>query len=161
MLKSKSFIYISLLVIMIIWGFNVVAIKLLVEYFKPLTIQSIRIFTASLVVFSVLGMNKPFRRLTAREWLLLGMGALTGVVAHHSLLAIGLTQTTASNTGLILGLVPLMTAIFAVIFLRDRLTPLKIVGIILAFAGVTFVVLSGNSRIGEVSSGDLFVFYRW
>ncbi|AMQ21844.1 hypothetical protein A0V43_14250 [Geobacillus sp. JS12] len=46
---SKSFVYISLVLIMMIWGLNVIAIKILVEHFSPVTLTSFRIFTAGIV----------------------------------------------------------------------------------------------------------------
>ncbi|TKD72551.1 DMT family transporter [Pseudalkalibacillus hwajinpoensis] len=155
---KKFGLYGGLFLLMVIWGFNVIAIKLLVTEFTPIMIQSIRIFSASLVVFAVLFIAKDLRKLTRKEATYTIFGAVTGVVGHHSFLAVGLTNTSASNAGLILGLVPLMTALFAVLFLKDKMTLLKATGILLALVGVSFVVLSGGGRLGSASSGDIFVF---
>ncbi|WP_377891122.1 DMT family transporter [Alkalihalobacillus sp. R86527] len=155
----KNFVlYGGLLLLMVIWGFNVVAIKLLVNTFTPVMIQSIRIFAAGLVVLAVVLIGKDSRKISRKEAAYIGGGAITGVVCHHSFLAVGLTRTTASNAGLILGLVPLMTALFAVLFLKDKMTFSKGAGIFLALVGVSFVVLSGYSGTGAVSGGDLLVF---
>lgn len=143
---------------MLVWGFNVVAIKLLVNTFTPVMIQSLRIFAASMVVLAVLITVKDIRKLTRKEAIYVVGGAITGVVFHHSFLALGLTSTSASNAGLILGLVPLMTALFAVLFLRDKMTFVKGAGIVIALVGVSFVVLSGSGGPGSVSVGDLLVF---
>ncbi|WP_270180682.1 DMT family transporter [Alkalihalobacillus sp. CinArs1] len=155
----KNFVlYGGLLLLMVIWGFNVVAIKLLVNTFTPVMIQSIRIFTAGLVVLAVVLIGKDLRKISFKEAGYISAGAITGVVCHHSFLALGLTSTTASNAGLILGLVPLMTAFFAVLFLKDKMTFTKGAGILLALVGVSFVVLSGHNQPGSVSSGDFLVF---
>ena len=155
---KKFGLYGGLFLLMVIWGFNVIAIKLLVTEFTPIMIQSVRIFSASLVVFAVLFIAKDLRKLTRKEANYTIFGAVTGVVGHHSLLAIGLTDTSASNAGLILGLVPLMTALFAVLFLKEKMTFLKATGILLALIGVAFVVLSGGDGLGSASRGDLYVF---
>lgn len=154
---NKGLIYGLLLCLMMVWGFNVIAIKVLVDYFTPITIQAFRILTAGIVVLGVLLAKNEFRKMNKKEAGYIALIALTGVFAHHSLLATGLSQTSASNGGLILGLVPLTTSIFAMLFLGDRLTPLRLLGIILGFVGVTFVVLNGSGGIGSASLGDLYV----
>ena len=44
-------IYFMLVVLTFIWGVNVSLVKVLVEHMQPVTITSIRIFTAGLTVF--------------------------------------------------------------------------------------------------------------
>lgn len=154
---ARPIIYGLLLFIMMIWGLNVIAIKILVNNFSPVTITAVRIITAGVVVISILGIRKEFRKLTSRETFYMVLAAMTGVLGHHFFLAMGLARTTASNAGLILGLVPLMTSIFAMLFLGDRLTWLKLLGITLGLSGVSFIVLNGSS-LGAVSIGDVSIF---
>lgn len=155
---SKWVLYLLLFMIMVVWGFNVVAIKALVSHFPPVLITSLRIFTAAIVVFIFLFYGKLFKKLTVKQLGAIFMASLFGVLGHHIFLAIGLTQTTASNAGLILGLVPLATSICAILFLGDRLTILRFIGILFAFVGVSFIVLNGNSKLGGFSFGDILVF---
>ncbi|MBM7553468.1 DMT family transporter [Thalassobacillus pellis] len=155
---SKSLTYTLLFLIMMIWGFNVTAIKVLVDNFAPVTITAFRILVAGIVVMLFLGINKEFHRTNKTQLGYITLGALTGILGHHFFLATGLTMTNASNAGLILGLVPLMTSVFAIIFLGDRLTVLRMIGIILGFSGVAFIVLSGGGNVGSISRGDVNIF---
>ncbi|WP_044749293.1 DMT family transporter [Bacillus alveayuensis] len=155
---SKLSTYIALVSVMVIWGMNVVAIKILVNSFAPITITSLRIFTASLAVFLVLLATKGMRKLTKKEVGTIFAASLFNVVGHHFFLAAGLTKTTASNAGIILGLSPLVTALLAIVFLGDRFRLSKFVGIILGFTGVVFIVNHSSAKIGAVSLGDLFIF---
>ncbi|AIE60079.1 DMT family transporter [Bacillus methanolicus] len=155
---SRSFIYLSLIVIMMIWGLNVIALKILVEHFSPVTLTSFRILTAGIVVILILFFTGQLRKLTRKEVIYIGTAALFSVVAHHLFLAVGLTKTTASNAGLILALVPLVTSVLAVVFLGNRFTVFRFVGILLGFTGVMFVVLNGKTGIHHVSIGDFYIF---
>ncbi|WP_257351673.1 DMT family transporter [Pseudalkalibacillus decolorationis] len=155
---SRPITYLLLLLIMMIWGFNVIAIKILVDYFAPITITAFRILTAGLVVMIFLGVKKEFRKVTSQQLIYVTIGTLTGYLGHHFFLATGLTLTTASNTGLILGLVPLMTSLFAILFLGDRLTLLRLLGITLGLTGVSFIVLNGAGKLQGISTGDLYIF---
>jgi len=150
--------YILLLMVMIVWGLNVVAVKYLVENFPPVMMQGLRIGTAGLFAMLILYFLKDLRKLTMKEWRFTILAAIFGQIGHHSMLAIGLVNTTASNASLILGLIPLTTAIFAMIFLGDRLTMIRFIGILSGFGGVAFVVLNPDQSVSGMTSGDMFVF---
>ncbi|MEL3974334.1 DMT family transporter [Rossellomorea oryzaecorticis] len=150
--------YLVLVFIMMVWGFNVPALKTLVTAFTPVTITSLRIFTAGITVFIILGIMKKIRIPTRRESLFIISGGLLNVVSHHYFLSVGLTQTTSTNGGLILGTGPLLTALLASILLRNRPTVIKVIGFILGGIGVSIIVLSGGEGLGNLNSGDLMVF---
>ncbi len=155
---SKPATYILLLLLMMIWGFNVIAIKLVVNYFEPVTITAFRILTAGIVVLIVLAAKKEFRKMTRQQLVYVTIGSLTGITGHHYFLSMGLTMTTASNTGLIIALVPLMTSLLAIVFLGDRLTLLRFIGIFLGLIGVSFIVLNGSGELSSISRGDFYIF---
>ncbi len=141
-----------------IWGVNVSFIKILVEHFLPVTITALRIFTASLAVFFTLGIMKSVRWPQGKEWGYIFGGSLLSVVCHHYFLAEGLTETSATNAGLILGLGPLLTALFATILLKGTLTIARWIGFLLGGAGVSFTVLAGGTGVSAVTAGDVDIF---
>ncbi|WP_100330296.1 DMT family transporter [Bacillus xiapuensis] len=151
-------IYVILVGTMIVWGFNVSFIKILVGHFMPATITALRIFTAAATVFLFLGLSRSIRLPHAGEWKYVFGGALSSVVAHHYFLAEGLTETSATNAGLILGLGPLLTALLAAVLLRRRPTFIRFIGFILGGVGVGFTVLAGSEGMGALSAGDADIF---
>ncbi|MBE4909006.1 DMT family transporter [Bacillus luteolus] len=154
---KKPLLYGLLLFVMVVWGFNVIAVKIIVESFSPVTITSLRVFLAGLVVLAVLFYRKELKRVTKQEATYILIGAFSGVLGHHLFLAVGLTTTTASNAALILGLIPLVTSIFAVLFLKARFTITKLLGVILGFTGVSFIVMNG-AGVHYISIGDFYIF---
>jgi len=142
---------------MMVWGVNVVALKVIVTSFPPVTITSLRVFTASLTVLIALLLTKNLRRITKQEALYTFLAAVFGVLGHHFFLAIGISNTTASNAGLILALVPLATALLASIFLGNRITFMKFIGILLGLVGVSFIVLKGSGQLKNIAIGDIYV----
>ncbi|WP_245308161.1 DMT family transporter [Halalkalibacter urbisdiaboli] len=149
-------VYIIAFSAMATWGVNVVMLKVLVEALPPSTMTSFRILFAGIALLGIAYYTKSFRTLTKLEWRNTLLGALFGVVIHHYFLAHGLTLTNASNTALILALVPITTSIFAIIFLGDRLTKWRLLGIVLAFFGVLLV--QGGSGTLVIHKGELFIF---
>lgn len=143
---------------MIIWGLNVVATKILVENFMPVTMTSIRVFTAGISVLIILFMMKKIRKLTKKEFGYVFFGGLLNVVAHHYFLSIGVSQTSASNSGLILGMGPILTAILSVLFLGTGMTFIKVIGILSGLTGVSFIVFQSGGGFHGVSHGDFYIF---
>ncbi|MCM3538737.1 DMT family transporter [Priestia endophytica] len=140
-----------------VWGLNLVIIKVLVEDLPPQTMTAFRIMMAGITALIIIVLGKSFRRLSKKEWIYTLLGMLFGVILHHLLIAIGLTMSDASNASLILALVPLTTAILAVLFLGEQLTKLRMIGFILALTGV-FFIQGGSFSDMQLSQGDLILF---
>jgi drug/metabolite transporter (DMT)-like permease len=150
--------YFILVFVMMMWGLNVVAIKILIEYFPPILMQSTRIFLGGLLLILFFWWRKNLQKLTRKEWIITIAAGVLGVTGHHLFLAIGLLHSTASNAGIILALSPLTTSILGIFFLKDRLTKMRMIGICLGFGGVVFVILNGNGTLGGISPGDFLIF---
>jgi drug/metabolite transporter (DMT)-like permease len=88
------------------------------------------------------------------------MGFL-GVFVHQLLQAHGLRMTTAMNTGWLIGLIPIWSALLAAVLLRERFGFWKIAGLAGGFAGALLVVTRGDfsARVFARPStiGDLLI----
>lgn len=155
--KRLLLIYGLVFFVTAIWGLNMVLIKVLVEHLPPQTMTAFRIMMAGITALIIIVLGKSFRRLSKREWIYILLGCVFGVILHHSLIAIGLTIIDASNASLILSLVPLTTAILAVLFLGEQLTKLRIIGFLLALTGV-FFIQGGSFNNMQLSPGELILF---
>ncbi|TRM10525.1 DMT family transporter [Lentibacillus cibarius] len=151
-------IYSLLLLVMLMWGINLSAIKVLVAAMDPVLLQAFRIMTAGvsvLVICAVMGILRwPYKH----EWLIIFSISIFNVILHHSFLAVGLEMTSGINGALILGMNPLITAMLALIILRQRMTWVRVVGFILGFIGVVITTLMGTGELTGISLGDLMVF---
>lgn len=128
-----------------IWAGNTVVNKLAVGVIFPTEIGFYRWLLAALLFTPF--MLKP----VFANWALirpnLGKIAVLGVmgmVVYQSLAYYAATLTTATNMGIILSLMPLMSLTAAIISLGQRLTYGALVGAVLSFAGVVVVVSAGN-----------------
>ena len=151
-------IYMVLFVLMIIWGFNVSILKIVVENIAPITVTSFRIFIAAITVFLILGYKRRIRWPYKKEWVYILTGSCLSVIFHHYLLADGLTKTSATNAGLILGMGPLLTALLSMLFFKKRPTLIAALGFILGGIGVSVIVLFGSGRLQSINLGDLEIF---
>lgn len=155
--NKNMLIYLLVFIIMVLWGLNIVILKLLVTELPPATMTAFRIMIAGVTTLCILILTRSFRRMTKQEWIYTLLGTLFGVVLHHSLLAISLTMIDASSAALILALVPLTTVILAIFFLGEKLTGARLLGIFLALIGVFFI--QGESFTSfHLSLGEVLIF---
>lgn len=145
------------ILVMMIWGLNVVILKVLVDELPPLPMTAVRITIASVTAYLIIKFSYSFRKVTKNELFLIIISAIFGVIIHHLFLAVGLTTINASNAALILALVPVTTALFASIFLGEAVTMLKFLGFVLALIGVFFIQGASFSEF-VMSKGELIVF---
>ncbi len=143
---------------MVIWGFNVIATKLLVTSFAPVTMTAFRIFTAAIGVFIILFILKLMRKPSKKEWMYIIICSFFNVVGHHYFLSLGLKETSASNGGIILGMGPILTTIMAILFLGNKVTFTRFIGIFLGFIGISFIVFQNEDGLQMMSLGDVHVF---
>lgn len=151
-------IYVLLLLVMLMWGLNVSALKVLVDAIDPMLLTSFRVMTAGVAVLIACAFMGILRWPLKHEWLIIFGLSIFNVILHHIFIAVGLEMTTGVNASLILGLTPLVTMMMAVVLLRQKVSRLRVVGFFLGFLGVVVANVSGAGGLGAVSLGDFVVF---
>jgi drug/metabolite transporter (DMT)-like permease len=124
-----------------LWGGNVVALKFGLETFPPFWSAFWRMLSACLAVV-VYAKFKGIRIIPKKgEW---GPFAALGAMftAQISGLNVGTNWTSAAYAVVLLNAHPVFTNLYGHFFdSEDKLTPRRIVGLVLAFAGIAYVVL--------------------
>jgi drug/metabolite transporter (DMT)-like permease len=145
----------------IFWGVSFVATKAVVAEISPVALTFARASLATLFLSAALALRgQPILppRTALRSLALMGF---VGVAAHQTLQAYALTLTSAVNTGWLIGLTPIWSALLAAIMLKERFSAPKLVGLGLGFVGAFVVVTRG--RVGATTlsvpttRGDLLI----
>jgi drug/metabolite transporter (DMT)-like permease len=92
------------------------------------------------------------------DWLKLAGVGLLGNTCYQVLFAIGLDLTTSAISSLLIGTIPIWTALLAMALGWERISTRTWVGIALAFGGVVLVTLGspqGNSSTQDLLVGNL------
>lgn len=147
-------IILLLLVVVILWGINVVMIKYLTTFFPPLALAPIRLFLATCLLLPAVMLKHGYEKPPRAAWLPMGGVSLFAIFLHHITLSWGIAATSGTHAALILGLNPLLTTIMASRMAAEPLSWSKGVGVILGFCGVVLVV-SGKDQGTATLIGDL------
>ena len=142
----------------IFWGTSFIATKILLEEISPVTIIIMRLIIASVLLSSIAVITKRDFKINLKNHSRILLLALIAVF-HLWIQVTGLKYTSASNTGWIIGTAPVFIAIIAFFFLKEKISLIQTGGILVAMAGLLFLVGKGNPLNIDLvkNKGDLLV----
>ena len=139
--SSRSISIALLLTAILIWGAAYVVTKGGLSELPPMLFALLRYAVASVVLVPLALARGGVARLPRPvPWKTLILMAISGVSLYYFLFNGALFYTTASQVALIQSAFPAIVAMMAVLWLRERLSRRRIVGIALAVAGVILIV---------------------
>jgi drug/metabolite transporter (DMT)-like permease len=160
---SPKFVYLALAVSACLWGGGFAVAKFALREVSPLELWAgASVFAATTQALWVVARRRiRFLRLP-RPLVLPMVGlALAGQTLLNGLTYLGLAYTTATNAALLYGFSPVLIAVLAALLLGERLTPWKLAGAAVGFAGVALIITQGqlsSLRLHGVLAGNLIVF---
>jgi len=147
-------IYIKLLLTAVFWGGTFIAGRIIAQNVVPSCAAFLR-FAIAVVFLVVLTWwtEGTFPRLKPRQFVAVILLGLTGVFAYNIFFLKGLKTIQASRASLIIATCPIFITIFSAYFFKEKLTLLKLVGILLSLTGAIIVISKG--KITEIFTENL------
>lgn len=146
-----------LLIPVIFWGLSYIAIKIVLDELEPVEMISLRFLLAAPALLSIL-LFKKIKIFPIKNFFELLVGALL-IFIHFWVMAVGMQETTASNTAWILTTAPIFIAILGWMVLKEKFALWQSVGLMIAAVGV--IVLTANGSFENLkwlnSRGDFIV----
>ena len=157
--ESALLTYLALATAVLFWGLSFVATKFALMSFTPFCLIFFRFFAASIFFIGLLW-RTGFPPLTGKTLQSLLLLTLMQPGLYFLFETTGLQYTSATKTSLIIATIPIVVLLLSAIFLKDRLRPLNILGIILSLVGVALLVFGGKQQIaaGGILLGDILIF---
>ena len=159
-LKQTIVAYIKISLAMAIVGSSVVAGKLILSSFPIFLASELRFIIATLILIPLLlWREKRIPVIKPKVLLILFLQALTGVFLFNIFMLYGLKFTTAIEAGVITSTLPAVIGVISFVFLKEKLTMKKIVGIIFAVIGVLLMNLisGGSSSVNSLLGNSLIL----
>jgi drug/metabolite transporter (DMT)-like permease len=140
-------IYALLVATTVVWGGSFVAVKHALNYLSPLELLLMRFAPASLAFGLLIGWRhrQGAGTLLRKEWRLLALMGLLGVLVYHLALNTGSQLIPAGTASLIMAAEPAFVFLLSLFLLGERLTWSKALGLMVAFIGL-FVVIRFASQ---------------
>ena len=150
--------HLALITVQILFGAWPIFGKIALRSMSATSLVACRLVGAA-VIFALLR-----RRFTVlfhmprRDFFLLVLCSLTGVVGNQLLYVKGLSLTTVINTALLTTSVPVFVLFVSILFGYDRLSLKRLLGIVLAAAGVVYLINPARAQLTpQTSAGNLLI----
>jgi drug/metabolite transporter (DMT)-like permease len=139
-------IYASLTMLAVVWGNAFVAIRHAIQFMSPVELAAARFLPVVILLggFLLATDRAGAWQLLREEWPKVLFMALAGVTTYHLALNTGEMRVPAGTASLIIALSPAVATMLSTLFLSERITPLKVGGLIVSFAGLVIVVAFGE-----------------
>lgn len=137
--------YVLLVIATCLWGGNFVAGKLLVADVPPLVLAAVRWLTALALLLPFYG-RAVWRGRDAllRRWPQVVTLSLLGVAGFNSLVYIAVQTTSPINAALMNAATPVFILLISLLFLGEKLSVMRTVGILVSIAGVSWIIGQGS-----------------
>jgi drug/metabolite transporter (DMT)-like permease len=148
-----------MLLVTFCWASNIIAGKDALTGFGALALAQLRVLGAAIIYVILFLVSGRIRRLrlTRRKCIFLVAMAANGIALNQLTFIGGMARTTVAQTSLIVALGPVMVLAIAVVMGLEPLTVWKLVGMIIAFAGVGIFTLDTAGHASSHWLGDLIM----
>ena len=162
-MKENSLLttYLKLLLMALFWGGTFVAGRSLAGEVGPLSAAFLRFAMASVLLLCVAHKREktmPIPR--GRQLVAILLLGLTGISLYNYFFFSGLHHIEAGRAAVIIANNPIILAVLSALVFREKLTPQKIVGILLSVSGAIVVITKGHpfSLLHEgVGPGEILI----
>lgn len=154
--RHPNFLSWALLILLtIVWGSSFILIKKGLTVYPALQVASIRILSASL--FMVPFAISWLKRIDKKHLPLIFVSGFIGSFIPAFLFSTAQTQLASAITGMVNSLTPVFVLLIGIIFYRQKITLLMVVGLLLAISGTILLMFYGSEENHSFNYYALFV----
>jgi drug/metabolite transporter (DMT)-like permease len=122
-----------------LWGGSFLLMRIAAPEFGAFALSGVRVFIAGITLLTVLVVSKRFHHLRTHYKPIAVVGVLNSAIPFL-LFAYAMSYISSGLGSILNATVPLWGAIVAFVWLKDRMSALRIFGLLLGFVGVTTLV---------------------
>jgi drug/metabolite transporter (DMT)-like permease len=155
---STSAPHLALIAVQVMFGTWPIVGKIVLRTVPSAGLVGLRVAGASLALLIIGRMTGGVGRIQKKDWPLLVVSSLLGLVLNQWLFVRGLSLTTAINATLLSTTIPVFTLLVGMLLRTDRATLRRMVGIALAASGVIYLIGPTRSEFSSLTrAGDLLI----
>lgn len=156
-------IYVKLFLTAVFWGGTFIAGRVLAQEVEPYSGSFLRFLVASVCMIPLVWhFEGRLQQLGRKQVLFVFLSGMTGVFLYNIFFLTGMQTVQAGRASVIVASNPVLISLFAaLLFRRERMTPLKAIGVALSVCGAVYVITRGNPADilqGAIGRGELLIF---
>lgn len=155
--KNRIGAHIALFAVNMLYGASHVLAKgVMPKFLTPSVFILFRVFGATILFWVLLVFIRNFQ-IDRKDYIRLLACGLFGVTVNQLFFFHGLNLSSSINSGIIMAFNPIMVVILSGFILREKITPLRLSGILIGAIGAILLTLTSEKNLQETSLGDLFL----
>lgn len=139
--REKVLPILAAFVFSLIFGFSFMFSKVALEVMGPIELIAFRFMLAALTLYILKLFNIIKVNLKGKNIKVILLASLAEPVIYFIFEALGLSLTSSSEAGLMISLIPVITALLGVVVLKETLKPIQVIFIVMSVGGVIFINL--------------------
>lgn len=149
----------ALIAMALTWGAMAPLAKAAIEGGIPQSIVTCLRMWGCCVLFTLWSATLPKQKVCFKDLMLMALAGLLGIVGDQGLFILGLSMASPVDGAVISFIIPVFTFVLSIVFLKQKTTLRKAIGIALGFIGAALMVLS-TTKAGDKSGsvlGDIII----
>ena len=143
-----------------IYGLNhTIAKGIMPNYMGPLAVVVLRVVGAS-ILFWLLSFFGPKEKIDRTDYRRMLLCAVLGMGINMLVFFKGLALSTPINSAVIITITPIFVLILSIFLIKEKVTPRKIIGVIVGLSGALGLILFGNEirqDAPNIALGNLYI----
>ena len=161
MTKNRLLALLAVFLVQLIYGLNYTFANDVIDggYIKPYGFILLRI-AGAVILFWLFSLVTPNEKIERKDFLTLFIASIFGIAINMLMFFKGFQYTTPIHASVIMVITPIIVLILSSIFLNERMTSAKVLGIVLGFSGAVVLSVYGKSANSgdNILLGNLLVF---
>jgi drug/metabolite transporter (DMT)-like permease len=160
-MSKKNFAFFAAFMVQVFYGVTFTFASDVIKggYIKPFGFIVVRVLGAT-VLFWIFSIFTPKEKIDRKDFITFFFASIFGIALNMLTFFKGLEYTTPIHASVIMVVVPVIVLIMSAIFLKEKVIPRKIIGIVLGLSGAVVLSVYGKSAVGSenIPLGNLLVF---
>lgn len=148
--------YVKAILAMMCWSVTFVWIKVALQTYRPYEITLLRLVLASALLFLVIWIGKKSEKISKKDYLHLMLVSFCEPFMYFIGEANGMQYVSSTLGSLVISTIPIFAAVGAWIILRERISALLLIGLLVSCTGVAVMSL-GSGDLSANTKGILFL----
>jgi drug/metabolite transporter (DMT)-like permease len=151
--QSNGGIYFLAVLTMLFWGLSFVWSTIVFKYYDPLTTIFLRLVISSAILILYIKAFKLGEKIERKDYGFFLLCSLFNPFLYFLGENYGLKLTSPSISAVVIATIPVFTPIAAAFILKERLTLINIMGIVLSFTGILIMIVKPDMSIEASPAG--------
>jgi drug/metabolite transporter (DMT)-like permease len=153
--KNKFYPYGSAVFSMLLWGMSFVWTAIVLDYYQPVTIIFLRLIISTLFLFIWIRLFQKPEKIQRKDLPLFFLSALFNPFLYFLGENYGVKFTSPTISAVMIATIPIVASIVAYFRLKEKMSFINIVGVIISFLGIMVMLLNRNFELDASPVGIL------